>query len=116
MNKVVRALEDSEKLSIEMAGYGPHSKLRLKTLPEYKDQDFCAESHCQGQCGLPGLFVQALSEAESLAPDLASRHKVHGDMVACGPVLQRKPWDGQGLVLMVPQERLQKLIKDWWWW
>ncbi len=110
MNKVIRALEDGEKLSIEMAGYGPHARLRLKTLPEYEKQDFCAESHCQGQCGLPGLFVQALDD------DLSSRHKAHGDMVAYGPVLQRKPWDGQGLVLMVTNERLQKLLKDWWWW
>lgn len=110
MNKVIRALEDGEKLSIEMAGRDPHAKLRLKTLPEYKDQDFCADSHCRGQCGLPGLFVQALDEG------LSSRHKVHGSMAACGPVLQRKPWDGQGLVLMVTQERLQKLLKDWWWW
>jgi len=109
MNKVTRVLEASEKLSIEMAGYGPHAKLRLLTLPEYRDQDFCAESHCQGQCGLPGLFVQA-------EDDLWTRHKVHGDMVACGPVLQRKPWDGQGLVLIVPQDRHQKLVKDWWWW
>lgn len=64
------------------------------------DTVFCAHSHCRGACGLPALFLEG---------DI----KAHGEMVACGPVWQQKPWDGERVYL--PAEFRTDRIRNFYW-
>ena len=90
------------------------------------DQRFCAYSHCRGECGFPALFLRRYfdmsndAEAEEARASQALQdnqgryyreYKAHGSMVACGPVWQQKPWDGERVYL--PEEYGNSY--DMWW-
>jgi hypothetical protein len=90
------------------------------------DQRFCAYSHCSGECGYPALFYRLYidmdqplwreaAEASNAPQDEQGRtywdHKAHGSMVACGPVWQRKRWEGERVYL----PETYTFVLDMWW-
>lgn len=100
---------------------------RLKTSVT-GDQEFCADTHCRGDCGYPGLFLRRYlnmnnglereyAEAARLPTDQQGRtydeYKAHGSSVASGPVWQRATrWLGEKVYLPDEYER----VHDMWWW
>lgn len=98
--------------------HGPHSTLMT---PEMGDQQFCAYSHCRGECGYPALFLRDYidSSTPKSSMDAGGRHyvdyKAHGSMVACGPVWQPKAWDGVRFYLKRDEAEVKRLIRENWW-
>lgn len=116
-------------LRIRMVGRlgKPVSEHALLTTNVTGDQEFCAESHCRGDCGYPGLFLRWYYNMEvgveredadaSRAPSNQYGHyhdyKAHGSMVAAGSVWQRKTWEGERVYL--PREyQTDTVFKMWW--
>lgn len=106
----------------------PMNSHPLLTTSVTGDQRFCAYSHCRGECGNPALFYRQYidmgqplwreaAEASKAPRDEQGRtywdHKAHGSMVACGPVWQRKRWDGERVYL--PEEFLTEEVFGLWW-
>lgn len=95
-----------------------HSTLQTT---ETGDQEFCAESFCRGQCGYPALFLREVVPAGShgASVDEEGRHyydyKAHGSVVSCGPVWQKKEWDGERVYLAFDADRIEKMIDKMWW-
>lgn len=87
-------------------------------------QEFCAESHCRGECGRPALFLRwyykSSSECSKAIVDEDGRYyedyKLHGTMVACGPMWQAKRWDGERVYLKRDDEEARHMIRKNWWW
>ena len=72
------------------------------------NQQFCGYSHCRGECGFPALVLEDRSWVGG--PRFL---KMHGSMVACGPVWQTKRWDGE--VVYMPQEYRDKKCYSMYW-
>jgi hypothetical protein len=69
---------------------------------------YCGDSHCKGSCGFPALM---------LAHPLYGEFKAHSSMVACGPVFQKKPWDGSKVQILdlIPDLDPETCLKMMWW-
>ena len=101
-----------------------HSAISCAVFPEIV---FCGDTHCVGQCGLPGLFLRlyydpncGLSREDarvSGAPSDSRGHyvdlKAAGPWVACGPAWQRTRWKGERTYL--PQTYQIPPVAEMWW-
>lgn len=67
------------------------------------DREFCGYTHCRGQCGYPALFL-TIDGVD---------YRMHGPMVAVGPVWQRAGWSGQRVFLEEAQAGPDPLRQYW---
>lgn len=70
-------------------------------------EEFCGDSWCKGECGLPAAVLEATATSREL--------KMHSDMVAAGPLMQ--PWHDtwHGKKRVIPEEHREDFTKRWWW-
>lgn len=69
---------------------------------------YCGYSHCTGDCEYPALMLTHPTQGE---------FKAHSNMVAAGPVWQKKPWTGAKVQVLdlFPEMDPDVLLKMWWW-
>lgn len=68
------------------------------------DVQCCGYSWCIGECAIPAAVI-TVDERE---------HKLYGDMVAMGPVVQRWRVEWAGERYRIPEEHAEELCQKWW--
>lgn len=66
----------------------------------------CGDSWCRGRCGLPAMVIPA----HGGRPEM----RLHGSMVACGPVMQSWRVEWTGARIEAPAETWEYLRGRWW--
>lgn len=82
-----------------------HPKIVAQFAPDEPEREFCGDSWCKGDCGLPaGVLVM---------PD-GSELKMFSDMTAMGPVMQRfrNEWRGSKFVI---RDEFREDLMEWGW-
>ena len=69
-------------------------------------RDYCGDSWCKGNCGLPALVIPAHDKYPEM--------KAYSNMVAAGHFMQAWRLGWTGAKVEVPQEHWVDFLRKWW--